>query len=83
MLDKVLAQVTDSKQKSIINGVTNVDSYIDVPSYGYRQLPVVPGLEELLSEETPYLPKNIVAGSYENAEQYLDVRFYDFSSNVV
>ena len=44
------------------------------PLNDIRQLPIVPSVMEILSEQRPYLRKNIVDGSYENPEQYLDVR---------
>lgn len=45
------------------------------PPNHYRHIPVVPDVTEILSEHRSYLRKNIVDGTYENAEQYLDVRF--------
>ena len=45
------------------------------PLNQYRRLPIVPSVMEILSEQRPYLRENIVDGSYENAEHYLDVRY--------
>ncbi len=59
--------------------MTTIDNDIDQPPNNYRQLPIVPNLIELLSEDKTYLRKNIVDGIYENAEQYLDVRLNSFS----
>ena len=53
---------------------TTTQNDIGQPPNHYRQLPIVPDVMEILSEQRPYLRKNIVDGIYENAQQYLDVR---------
>ena len=57
----------------------NMQYHMSQPPNNYRQLPIIPDLTELLSEQRPYLRKNIVDGIYENADQYLDVRLCEKS----
>ena len=54
--------------------MTAIQNDIGQPPNHYRQLPIVPDVMEILSEQRPYLRKNIIDGIYANAEQYLDVR---------
>ncbi len=43
------------------------------PPDDYRQLPIVPDVREILSEQKTYLRENIVDGIYDDSEHYLDV----------
>ncbi|CAF2793462.1 unnamed protein product [Rotaria sp. Silwood2] len=74
ILDQVLERVKDTEKLYTTNKFTT-QHYIGQPPNNYRKLHIVPDLTELLSEQRPYLRKNIVDGIYENAEQYLDIHF--------
>ncbi len=52
---------------------TTIQNDIGPPPDDYRQLPIIPGVTEILSEQKTYLRKNIVDGVYTDPEQYLDV----------
>ena len=45
------------------------------PPDDFRSLSVVPTQADILTGERPFLRRNIVDGSYNNAEHYLDVQF--------
>ena len=45
------------------------------PPDDFRSLSVVPTQEDILTAERPFLRRNKVDGSYNNAEHYLDVQF--------
>ena len=45
------------------------------PSEDFRWLPVVPTQGDILSGERPFLRRNKIDGSYNDAEHYLDVQF--------
>ncbi len=77
ILDEVLERVKEIEKRK----QTTIQNDIGQPPDDYRQLSIVPNLEEILSQQRPYLRKNIVDGIYENAEQYLDVRFNLFIHN--
>lgn len=46
------------------------------PPDDYRQLPIIPSVTEILSEQKTYLRQNIVDGVYNSPEHYLDVSQY-------
>ncbi|CAF3694346.1 unnamed protein product [Rotaria sp. Silwood1] len=88
ILDEVLEEVKNienrQKQKQELlnanffnttNMIATIQNDSNQPSDDYHQLSVVPNLTEILSEQRPYLRKNIVDGIYENAQQYLDIHF--------
>lgn len=43
------------------------------PPDDYRQLPIVPDVDEIRFERNPFLRPNVVKGIYNNPEHYLDV----------
>ena len=45
------------------------------PPNDFRMIPVCPTNKEIMTQERPFLRKNISRGRYENAEHYLDVQF--------
>lgn len=45
------------------------------PPNSFRALGIFPSENEILSSEKPYLRANIVSGSYDSVEHYLDVQF--------
>lgn len=63
------------KQKDSTKTITTTTIQHDIgpPPDDYRQLPIVPSVEEILSEQGPYLRENIVNGTYKDPEHYLDV----------
>ncbi|UJR19289.1 hypothetical protein I4U23_022418 [Adineta vaga] len=70
ILNEVLERRQEIEKKEEI-----IISNIGQPPNNYRQLSIVPDIRELLSDERPYLRKNIINGVYENAQQYLDIHF--------
>ncbi|CAF4369011.1 unnamed protein product [Rotaria sp. Silwood2] len=79
ILVEVLQQVKEiEKRQELLNPKTSnttIQNNIGQPPDHYRQLPIIPDVMEILSEQRTYLRKNIVDGIYENAEQYLDIHF--------
>ena len=64
------------KQPPARNGPrTTTPRDIGPPPDDYRHLPIVPNVQEILSEERTYLRENIVNGAYKDPEHYLDVSF--------
>ena len=45
------------------------------PPNDFRDIPICPTSKEITTQERSFLRKNILKGSYENAEHYLDVQF--------
>jgi hypothetical protein len=45
------------------------------PPDDFRNLPIVPTAEELLSEEKAFLRHSLEKGKYDNAQQYLDIQY--------
>ena len=57
-----------------IQTTTNVaEQDMTPPPDDYQLLPIVPDVREILSEQPPYLRRNIVDGAYEDPRHYLDV----------
>lgn len=52
---------------------TTIQNDVSPPPDDYRQLAIIPNVNEILSEHKPYLRENIVKGIYQNPEHYLDV----------
>lgn len=69
-------QLQNPKLFNTTNGITTNQNDTSQPSNGYRQLPIIPDMIEILSEQRAPIRKNIVDGIYENADQYLDVRLH-------
>ena len=67
-------QLQNPKLFKTTNGLTTNEHDVSQSSSHYRQLPIIPDVIEILSEQRTPIRKNIVDGIYENAEQYLDVR---------
>jgi hypothetical protein len=65
------------KKKDSTTTITTTTIQHDVgpPPDDYRQLPIVPDVKEMLSEQRTYLRENIVNGAYKDPEHYLDVSF--------
>ena len=77
ILDEVLERVKaieNPKQRNENISNTTIENNLSQPFGDYRQLPIVPNVTEILSDRSVGLRKNIIDGSYDNAEQYLDVR---------
>lgn len=53
---------------------TTIHNSAGPPPDDYRHLPIIPNVNEILSEQKTYLRENIVDGVYESPEHYLDVR---------
>ena len=47
----------------------------DKPPNDFRNIPICPTSQEILTQEPPCLRKNIIKGRYQNVEHYLDVQF--------
>ncbi|ELU11073.1 hypothetical protein CAPTEDRAFT_190733, partial [Capitella teleta] len=45
------------------------------PQEDFRSLPITPTLDDLMSDELPFLRKNKATGGYRSVEHYLDVQF--------
>ena len=45
------------------------------PPKDFRNIPIYPTSQEIVTRERPFLRTNIIKGRYENAEHYLDVQF--------
>ena len=45
------------------------------PPNDFRNIPICPTSQEILTLERPFLRANIIKGRYQNAEHYLDVQF--------
>ncbi|CAM4799643.1 unnamed protein product [Rotaria magnacalcarata] len=91
ILDDVLELVNDvdrrkyCHQQSAITTKNTTDSTTtnqrsaehndDPPPDDYRQLQIVPDVNEILSEKKTYLRKNIINGVYESPQHYLDIHF--------
>ena len=60
---------------------THIQQDIGPPPDDYRLLPIVPDVTEILSEQKTYLRQNIVDGTFEDPQHYLDVSI-DFSNFV-
>ncbi|CAF0927851.1 unnamed protein product [Adineta steineri] len=81
ILDEVLERVKEiEKRQELLNPkaskkITTIQNNIGQPPNDFRLLSIVPDIMEILSDERPYLRKNIVNGIYENAKQYLDIHF--------
>ena len=85
ILDEVLARLTEIDQRlnqcqhqQLTNQTdfptTNRFEYdTEPPLDDYRKLPIIPSLEEILSDTRTYLRPNIINGTYENPQQYLSV----------
>ncbi len=85
LLDEVVDRVKEIEQrkkqqqkqltKAKNNPTTTHDTQHDVgpPPDNYRDLPIVPDVREILSEQPTYLRQNIVDGVYEDPQHYLDV----------
>ncbi|XP_064484987.1 NFX1-type zinc finger-containing protein 1-like isoform X2 [Ornithodoros turicata] len=41
----------------------------------FREIPVIPGIEDILTERKPFLRPNILNGGYDDVWHYLDVQF--------
>jgi hypothetical protein len=48
---------------------------VGLPPDDYRELAIVPDVQEILSEQRTYLRENIVSGAYQDPKHYLDVSF--------
>ncbi|CAF1207828.1 unnamed protein product [Adineta steineri] len=83
LLDEVLEEVKKIEQRKQLKQelrnahfVNTTDTTTAIQSSdAYRKLPIVPSLTEILSEQKPNLRGNIVNGTYESPEQYLDIHF--------
>ncbi|XP_033114470.1 NFX1-type zinc finger-containing protein 1-like [Anneissia japonica] len=54
--------------------INNIDDDIPPPN-NFRDIPIFPTLEDLTMDKIPFLRKNKLDGSYDNADHYLDVQF--------
>lgn len=45
------------------------------PPEDFTELSIIPTLEEILSDQMPFLRKNVVSGAYQSVNHYLDVHF--------
>ncbi|GAB1605470.1 NFX1-type zinc finger-containing protein 1-like [Argonauta hians] len=68
-LQNLLQSICSSKQRK-----EKQDSEPKI-SEDFRELPLVPSVEEITSNKFPVLRKNIEKGVYEDLEHYLDVQF--------
>ncbi|CAG0919615.1 unnamed protein product [Notodromas monacha] len=50
-------------------------SHLVEPPENFRSLPILPSLNDILSEVEPFLRANILCGRYLNADHYVDVQF--------
>ena len=53
---------------------TNETTHFSESSSHFRQLPIIPNIADIIYDERPVLYPNIIDGSYETVEQYLNVR---------
>ena len=62
-------------KKSKILSFDELDSETSDPQDLFYEIPVIPSLSEITSNNKIYLRKNITYGAYKNVEHYLDVNF--------
>ncbi|CAF1076922.1 unnamed protein product [Adineta ricciae] len=81
ILSVVLERIKEiEKRRELLNPkslttVTTNENNFDQPPDDYRQLPIVPSINEIRLEKRPYLRKNIIDGIYESAKHYIDIHF--------
>ncbi|CAF0774800.1 unnamed protein product [Didymodactylos carnosus] len=79
LLDKVLANSTAiyerKQQQTSSKATTHHHNSLGPPPNNYRDLSVIPTMNEILEQQTVYLRENIINGVYESADHYLDVHF--------
>ena len=77
LLDEVLARVVEIEKPNRplhIKPITTTTQFDDdTESDDYRQLPIVPNVQEILWGDRPVLQKNIIDGTYNDSQHYLDV----------
>ena len=67
-VEKQISEVKKKKNDKVLN--------IDVmPKENFRELNVFPTTEDILAENPSFIRPNIVNGSYESVEHYLDIQF--------
>ncbi|CAF3403136.1 unnamed protein product [Rotaria socialis] len=67
--------ITKNTTDSTTTNQRSVEHNEDPPPDDYRQLQIVPDVNEILSEKKTYLRKNIINGVYESPQHYLDIHF--------
>lgn len=72
LMEKFKQNIIEHKKQITIEGCNEKDLK---PPENYRELPVYPTCEELLTNNKGFLRKNVVDQPYNNVEHYLDVQF--------
>ncbi|CAF2465989.1 unnamed protein product [Rotaria sp. Silwood2] len=71
------SKTKNTTTNATLTTTTNLIEFDDIkpPPDDYRQLQIVPGVIEILSDKKTYLRQNIVNGIYTDPQHYLDIHF--------
>ena len=58
-----------------MNALSNLTIKKESPTNDFTDMNIIPNLKDILSDQTPFLRKNITNGAYKSVDHYLDVQF--------
>ena len=84
-IDKIRIGIEEQKKKSFANNspssnnatvnIFQPSSELLEPPNKIENIPILPTLDEITTNNKPYLRKNIINGAFKNVEHYLDIHF--------
>lgn len=72
---KLDEKASEQNERYMFKTFKNIDSPDIDPPDDFTQMSIVPNLNDILTDQTPFLRKNVTNGAYQSVHHYLDVQF--------